>query len=157
MTQIEQNVLKALENRKKEPQQTNLNTVWQECGRIAAGEFLYAWRNLTDRGHVTGNATDQHGTIVGLGRITDAGEQALKEPISTQELIDVLPEGVKNRARKALSEFFRNLHEGLPCTLIVTTDGKKFHVIDSGYPLPDRYLEKWDEDKRRFDADLNLD
>jgi hypothetical protein len=52
--------------------------------------------------------------------------------------------------------FVASLEEKKPCTVILTTDGEKHRIIDSSHPLPERNLEKWHEDSRKFDVDLSL-
>jgi hypothetical protein len=52
--------------------------------------------------------------------------------------------------------FVASLEEKKPYTVILTTDGEKHRIADSSHPLPERYLEKWQEDSMKFDIDLSL-
>jgi hypothetical protein len=57
---------------------------------------------------------------------------------------------------KMAAEFAASLEEQRPYTVILTTDGVKHRITDSSHPLPERYLEKWDEDSGKIDIDLSL-
>jgi hypothetical protein len=52
--------------------------------------------------------------------------------------------------------FVASLEEKKPYRVILTTDGRKHRITDTSHPLPERYLEKWQEDSRKFDVDLPL-
>jgi hypothetical protein len=161
MDELQRKILEFLEKRKTDKDWPNLNTAWKECGELDPAVFMHARKVLLEQGLVIGNPTNQLGQlIVGTGRITPRGEEALRvseEKPSTEELIDILPDRIKDHARKALAEFFRNVHEGVSSTLIVTTDGERWKIIDSAHPLPSKYLNQWQEDTRRFDIDMRLD
>jgi len=62
----------------------------------------------------------------------------------------------RERIQQLTAGFIASWEAKKPCTVILTTDGKKYHISDSSYPLPQRYLKAWEEDTRRFDADLSL-
>lgn len=159
MDKLQRDILEALDKRKTDASTTNIHPIWQASG-TAPAVFFYAWKNLLEEDFVTGEITNQSNEIiVGTGRITLRGEKELKaldQTVSTQELIDVVPDTIKERARKALSDFFRSVHEGMPCTLILTTDGESWSITDSSHPLPTRYLKEWEKDSNRFDVDLRL-
>jgi hypothetical protein len=70
--------------------------------------------------------------------------------MSNEESIGALRTAIEKMA----AEFVACLEEKKPCTVILTTDGEKHRVTDSLHPLPGRYLEKWQEDSERFDADI---
>lgn len=79
MDKLQRDILEALDKRKTQPETTNLHTVWQECGSMGPAVFMHAWRVLLDDGLVTGSPTNQlNQMIVGTGRITPRGEEALE-------------------------------------------------------------------------------
>jgi hypothetical protein len=67
-----------------------------------------------------------------------------------------IPDDVKRRIEKIVQEFMASWKNEKPCTVILTTDGQKYSITDSSHPLPEKYLEEWHEDSKRFDVDLIL-
>ena len=67
-----------------------------------------------------------------------------------------LSDAQKDFARKALSDVFRQVEEGFPSTLIVTTDGERYSIRTVFHPLPDRYLKQWEEDRLKYNVNMNL-
>jgi hypothetical protein len=63
---------------------------------------------------------------------------------------------MRTAIEKVAAGFVASLEEKKPCTVILTTDGEKHRIIDSSHPLPERYLEKWHEDSRKFEVDFSL-
>jgi hypothetical protein len=63
---------------------------------------------------------------------------------------------MRTAIEKTAARFVASLEEKKPCTVILTTDGEKHRIIDSSHPLPEKYLEKWHEDSRKFDVDFSL-
>ncbi len=68
-----------------------------------------------------------------------------------------IPDVEKDRARKFLEDYFKDVAKGTPCTVVFTTDGEQRRMSTSSHPLPKKYLEQWQEDCRRLDIDLTLD
>ena len=79
MEPLERIILDRLAKAKK-VQQTNinLNTIWRECGGIAASDFAEAWGILDAEELVHGELYATAETIEGLGKITAKGEEALR-------------------------------------------------------------------------------
>jgi hypothetical protein len=78
MTKRQRDILEALDKRKSQSQ-TDLNTVWQECGSFGPAVFLQDWGVLVKEGLVFGSPTnDSNQKITGTGRITPRGEEALE-------------------------------------------------------------------------------
>jgi hypothetical protein len=72
--------------------------------------------------------------------------------MSNEESIGALRKAIEKMA----AGFVASLEEKKPSTVIMTTDGEKHRITDSSHPLPERYLEKWQEDSRNFDIDFSL-
>jgi hypothetical protein len=83
MTERQREVLEALYKRKSplEPElETDLEEVRQEYGSYGAAVFfLEDWNTLRKKGFVTGNPIHEKNRIIGTGRITLRGEEALKQ------------------------------------------------------------------------------
>jgi hypothetical protein len=67
------------------------------------------------------------------------------------------PPESKDKMHKRLSDFFQAVGTGRPATLILTTDGTHYTIIDSLYPLPPSYLKQWNEDSHNSELDLWAD
>lgn len=63
------------------------------------------------------------------------------------------PPESKDKMHKRLSDFFQAVGTGRPATLILTTDGTHYTIIDSLYPCPPSYLKQWNEDSRNSELD----
>ena len=63
---------------------------------------------------------------------------------------------IRKAIEKMAAGFVASLEEKKPYTVILTTDGEKHRITDTSHPLPERYLEKWQEDRKKFDIDLSL-
>jgi hypothetical protein len=63
---------------------------------------------------------------------------------------------LRTAIEKMAAGFVASLEERKPLTVILTTDGEKHRITESSHPLPERYLEKWQEDGERVDIDLSL-
>jgi hypothetical protein len=72
--------------------------------------------------------------------------------MSNEESIGALRKAIEKMA----AGFAASLEEKKPSTVILTTDGEKHRITDTSHPLPERYLEKWQEDTRNFNIDLSL-
>jgi hypothetical protein len=72
--------------------------------------------------------------------------------MSKEESIGALRKAIEKMA----AGFVASLEEKKPYTVILTTDGEKHRITDFSHPLPERYLEQWREDSRKFDIDLSL-
>ncbi|HXM05196.1 MAG TPA: hypothetical protein VN939_21465 [Chthoniobacterales bacterium] len=78
-------ILEALSKHKSELQ-TDLGTVWQECGSAEPHVFFFDWEVVVDKGFVVGSVTNDNDKIItGTGRITPRGEEALKNPALWEE------------------------------------------------------------------------
>jgi len=78
-------ILEALSKHKSELQ-TDLGTVWQECGSAVPHVFFYDWEILSDKSFVVGIVTNGNDKIItGTGRITPRGEEVLKNPALWEE------------------------------------------------------------------------
>ena len=40
--------------------------------------------------------------------------------------------------------------------MILTTDGERYKLVDSVYPLPEEYLSAWHADSGKYDINLSL-
>lgn len=88
MDELQHNILHALDKRKKnEPDQTNLNSIWLECGSVSRGEFRHAWRVLEESGFVSGELWGNIEPKRGIGRITAAGEAEIQKSLLDSELL----------------------------------------------------------------------
>jgi len=78
MDELQRRILEALERVSNNPDWANLHTIWEQCGSEPLGTFRRAWDVLEENGYVEG---DIHSGLIiaGTGRITGAGEQALKD------------------------------------------------------------------------------
>jgi hypothetical protein len=77
MTKRQRDILEALYRRKSQPE-TDLEKVRQECGSFGAAVFfLEDWNPLREKGFVAGNPIHENDRIIGTGRITAKGEEAL--------------------------------------------------------------------------------
>jgi hypothetical protein len=79
-------ILEVLSKRKGE-RENDLEKVYQKsCGSVARHVFVFDWEILLDKGFVVGTLTnDNDKTIIGTGRITPRGEEALKHPSLSEE------------------------------------------------------------------------
>ena len=79
MEPLERTILDRLAKAKKVHETNiNLNTIWRECGGMAASDFAQAWGILDAEELVHGELYATAETIEGLGKITAKGEEALK-------------------------------------------------------------------------------
>jgi hypothetical protein len=74
----QRDILEALYKRKSQPE-TDLDEVRQECGSFAPKVFLADWDGLLKERLVIGNpGNDSNKRVIGKGKITALGEEALK-------------------------------------------------------------------------------
>jgi hypothetical protein len=88
MTERQRKILETVYRRKNplEPElETGLEEVWLECGSFAPAVFLQDWKALVEERLVIGSPTNESNQkIIGTGRITASGEEALKESRSKE-------------------------------------------------------------------------
>jgi hypothetical protein len=60
------------------------------------------------------------------------------------------------KAEKLAQSFIESVKSKKPCTVILTTDGERYKLVDSVYPLPDEYLSAWHADSGKYDINLSL-
>ena len=80
MEPLERQILDQLA-KAREHQETNtdLNTIWKECGGVSPREFAQAWGSLDAGELVHGEIFISSERIEGLGKITALGKEALKQ------------------------------------------------------------------------------
>lgn len=79
MEPLEREILNRLAKaREHEETNTNLHTIWKECGGVTARDFVLAWGSLEAGELVHGEIYESAGNIEGLGKITAQGKEALK-------------------------------------------------------------------------------
>jgi hypothetical protein len=60
------------------------------------------------------------------------------------------------KAEKLAQSFIESVKSKKPCTVILTTDGERYKLVDSLYPLPYEYLSAWHTDSSKYDINLSL-
>ena len=79
MEPLEREILNRLASaREHEETNTDLNTIWKECGGVTPRDFVQAWGSLEAGELVHGEIYESAETIGGLGKITAQGKEALK-------------------------------------------------------------------------------
>jgi hypothetical protein len=79
MHELQRKILEALDQHKTDANPPNVRPIWLELN-VPSGDFMHAWRTLEESGYVKGwGVTNRLNDIVGAGRITSAGEEALGE------------------------------------------------------------------------------
>jgi hypothetical protein len=79
MEPLEREILNRLAKaREHEETNTNLNTIWRECGGVTPRDFAQAWGSLAAGELVHGEIYESAENIEGLGKITTQGQEALK-------------------------------------------------------------------------------
>ncbi len=79
MEPLEREILDRLAKaREHEETNTDLNTIWKECGGVTPRDFVQAWGSLEAGELVHGEIYVSAESIGGLGKITAQGKEALK-------------------------------------------------------------------------------
>ena len=79
MEPLEREILNRLATaREHEETNTDLNTIWKECGGVTSRDFVQAWGSLEAGELVHGEIYESAESIGGLGKITAQGKEALK-------------------------------------------------------------------------------
>ena len=79
MEPLEREILNRLAKaREHEETNTDLNTIWKECGGVTPRDFVQAWGSLEAGELVHGEIYETAESIAGLGKITAQGKEALK-------------------------------------------------------------------------------
>lgn len=79
MEPLEREILEHLAKaRELQETNTNLNTIWKECGSVTPRDFAHAWGSLEAGELVHGEIYESAQSIEGLGKITAQGKEALK-------------------------------------------------------------------------------
>jgi hypothetical protein len=79
MEPLEREILDRLAKaREHEETNTDLNTIWKECGCVTPRDFVQAWGSLEAGELVHGEIYVSAESIGGLGKITAQGKEALK-------------------------------------------------------------------------------
>jgi hypothetical protein len=80
MEPLEREILNRLAKaREHEQTNTDLNSIWKECGSVTPRDFVQAWGSLEAGELVHGEIYETAESIEGLGKITAQGKEALKE------------------------------------------------------------------------------
>ena len=111
MDKRQRHILEALEKHKFDQDAANLNPIWQGSD-VTPGVFMHDWKVLVEKGYVRGwNVTNQmNQEIVGTGRITPQGEEALRELAHTTSIQEWQNEpGAEDRLQNL--EYFAERHE----------------------------------------------
>jgi hypothetical protein len=78
MEPLEREILDRLAKaREHEETNTDLNTIWKECGGVTPRDFVQAWGSLEAGELVHGEIYESAESIGGLGKITAQGKEAL--------------------------------------------------------------------------------